>query len=762
MHRALARHLAAVNREIDGEARAHHVPGLVGDVVGEDEPARLLDDAVGGRKAKAGALALFLGGEERLEQLGQHMRRNAAAGILHDQHGVIRRREHFRSQLDHLLGLKRAREQRDPPHPLPARRAAIALDRIARIDRKIHDHLLKLLRIGPHRAKVAVMLDVIGNLFAQQPLDQRADLAHHVGQLDNFGPQRLLAREGEQLARQRCGAVGIGADLLDVVIIAVARDVAQQHEVAGADDRGEHIVEIMRDAAGKLADCLHLGSLRDLTAQLIFLAGVGKAEQHRRLAQPPHTGKAEADRLFGRMRQPHRDIAAGRRPASVAADCIGQRGLVLAGDEIGREGGQSPPLAADGAQEGVVGEQEAPVAVGHGKAERKLREQRVELRHARLRRTIEARTDADTRIDQQQQQRGRLVRACRGDAFFGIDQRNVDQGLRRAPTAFAREEDAVALVGAQEADEILPDQARALVPGGAFGKAGADRADHAARGGDRALDPGAAQHLAEGSREIERLEAFPARACDRLQPPDQVVIAASGAGGADLPAGLVRGLYLREARAPVTPRGAGEQGHRLQCLALHRQCGGRGIGAEAVEVEQVGADHAVGAVGDGDRLARTLDRGDRDAPVGRGKAALHRRGPHPVKQDHARQQHASGQHEGERGDGAAGCQPQHRAARGDPSAQPGEQRHGRQGLRAFRIIGSGKGPCRDGLAGFSANGAGQDGRAPWIGRGCCAGGRRGRLSYCAPSLWSSRASIAFNRLARLRDTTARHTQPDSR
>jgi hypothetical protein len=39
---------------------------------------------------------------------------------------------------------------------------------------------------------------------------------------------------------------------------------AHQHQVAMADDRGQDVVEVVRDAAGELADRLHLGRLRNL------------------------------------------------------------------------------------------------------------------------------------------------------------------------------------------------------------------------------------------------------------------------------------------------------------------------------------------------------------------------------------------------------------------------------------------------------------------------------------------------------------------
>ena len=122
--------------------------------------------------------------------------------------------------------------------------------------------------IGAHRPEVAAMLDRQLHRLAEQPLQQVRDFGDDVGQLQHLRPQRLLAREGEQLAGQAGGAVGILADLLDVVIIAVARRVAHQHQVAMADDRGQDIVEIVRDAAGELADRLHLGRLGDLALEL--------------------------------------------------------------------------------------------------------------------------------------------------------------------------------------------------------------------------------------------------------------------------------------------------------------------------------------------------------------------------------------------------------------------------------------------------------------------------------------------------------------
>src|SRR3546814_19083507 len=57
-------------------------------------------------------------------------------------------------------------------------------------------------------------------------------------------------------------------DLVDVVEIAVTGRMPEQHQVAVADDGGQDLVEIVRDAARKLAHGLHLRRLRNLLFKL--------------------------------------------------------------------------------------------------------------------------------------------------------------------------------------------------------------------------------------------------------------------------------------------------------------------------------------------------------------------------------------------------------------------------------------------------------------------------------------------------------------
>ena len=182
--------------------------------------------------------------------------------------------------------------------------------------------------------------------LAEQPLQQVRHFRDHVGQLEHLRAQRLLAREGEQLAGQAGGAVRVGLDLLDVVIVAVARRVAHQHQVAMADDRGQDVVEVVRDAAGELADRLHLGRLRDLPLELGFLAIVLEQQQHRGIAEPAQAGDGQRDRLVGWRVSRTGKVARHGRAARIAAHRVGDRRLVLLDDEVAGIDRHRPALDA--------------------------------------------------------------------------------------------------------------------------------------------------------------------------------------------------------------------------------------------------------------------------------------------------------------------------------------------------------------------------------------------------------------------------------
>ena len=96
--------------------------------------------------------------------------------------------------------------------------------------------------------------------------------------------QRLLAREGEQLAHQAGGAHRVLPHLVDLGEGGIAGRVAHQQQIAIADDRLQQIVEVVRDAARELADRLHLLRLRELRLERLLLGGVDEIENRLRRA----------------------------------------------------------------------------------------------------------------------------------------------------------------------------------------------------------------------------------------------------------------------------------------------------------------------------------------------------------------------------------------------------------------------------------------------------------------------------------------------
>ena len=79
--------------------------------------------------------------------------------------------------------------------------------------------------------------------------------------------QRLPAREGEQPLRQRGRALRAAASAMSTAGAAAGRRPSAQaalEQVEIAEDDGQQVVEVVRDAAGELADRLHLLRLQQL------------------------------------------------------------------------------------------------------------------------------------------------------------------------------------------------------------------------------------------------------------------------------------------------------------------------------------------------------------------------------------------------------------------------------------------------------------------------------------------------------------------
>src|SRR5262249_35608068 len=85
--------------------------------------------------------------------------------------------------------------------------------------------------------------------------------------------RRVWRRENASSCRTS-GAGRVLLDLHDVLERRIGRLVRVQQEVVGHHDGREHVVEVVRDAAGELADHLHLLRLVDLVLQRTALGGL--------------------------------------------------------------------------------------------------------------------------------------------------------------------------------------------------------------------------------------------------------------------------------------------------------------------------------------------------------------------------------------------------------------------------------------------------------------------------------------------------------
>ena len=128
---------------------------------------------------------------------------------------------------------------------------------------------------GEHR-----QLDVL----ADQPAEHLLHPGDALVQVQHLRLEHLLAAEREELPRQVRRALRRRPDLLDVgakglVGLEVAAD-----QLRVAQDDGQQVVEVVRDAAGEPADGLHLLRLAELLLQSLSL---GEVERQREPPPPP-------------------------------------------------------------------------------------------------------------------------------------------------------------------------------------------------------------------------------------------------------------------------------------------------------------------------------------------------------------------------------------------------------------------------------------------------------------------------------------------
>ncbi len=218
-----------------------------------DVAARLLDDAVDRGEAEARALAFDLGGVEGLEDLLHDLRRDACAIVDHfDQHIVAL--GHVREAV--LAGRRGIRPRGADGEVAPA----ILLDHgVARVGAEVGDRGFELVLVDLHARQVAAVHDVQLDALVDDVAQQHVVVRQRIRHVEHFLAEHLLARDRPaacapaprrarhasliDLSSKKVGSPGGWRTCSLLTLRMMPR---------------QQVVEVVRDAAGELADGLHL------------------------------------------------------------------------------------------------------------------------------------------------------------------------------------------------------------------------------------------------------------------------------------------------------------------------------------------------------------------------------------------------------------------------------------------------------------------------------------------------------------------------
>jgi hypothetical protein len=113
----------------------------------------------------------------------------------------------------------------------------------------------------------AARLEVDAHRLADRLAQQRREVGDQHVEIDGQRVQALAAREGQQLAGQGPALLGRQAHRLDLPGQLVLLAGAPLDQLDIAQDHGQQVVEVVGDAAGQLADRLHLAGVAQLLLQ---------------------------------------------------------------------------------------------------------------------------------------------------------------------------------------------------------------------------------------------------------------------------------------------------------------------------------------------------------------------------------------------------------------------------------------------------------------------------------------------------------------
>ena len=281
---------------------------------------------------------------------------NAVAGVLDLYQHVVGRNDRHLLQVTAVGSGEVAGAQRDL--------AAVA-DGVAGIDDQIDDHLLELVEVGLHLPKVAPIYDVELDRLADQAAKQHLQLRQHVVELQRLGTQASGDARRRAIAAPAGRPIGVLLDLHDVLEGRIGRAVIGEQKIGIADDCGQHVVEVVRDAAGELADGLHLLALDQVLLERALLGGVEGEDGCARALVGLRIGRRdeEARRTRGARRlQQHVERSDVALALGGGLDRSAQGGAIALGDQVED---RQPSLGGVGLERGLGEPRKGGVGTQH-------------------------------------------------------------------------------------------------------------------------------------------------------------------------------------------------------------------------------------------------------------------------------------------------------------------------------------------------------------------------------------------------------------
>ena len=169
---------------------------------------------------------------------------------------------------------------------------------IAGVDRKIEHSAFQLTAVDGRRPQIFATNELDLDVLAERTLHQRRHVAEQRVDVGRTRHQRLAPAEGEEPRREIGAVLGGKPHRLCELAQALVLDLRGEH-LGVEQDGGQHVVEVVGDAAGQLADGLHALRLGELGFRVLLVGDVGH-------------DRADAGHRAGGI--DHRELDAHQRP----------------------------------------------------------------------------------------------------------------------------------------------------------------------------------------------------------------------------------------------------------------------------------------------------------------------------------------------------------------------------------------------------------------------------------------------------------------